>query len=353
MSSEYGDPIERFTAEVEVYGMAQLPGQPAQTEAFFTIRQRQDGAHEVAMGLPAYRGDQGPPGPRPQVFIVPDLASIPQPGTLTDNDFGKCWRVAGESTIRMWTEKGFQIHPNWIGAQGEPGARGPANVLSEGVIEMLDEHAMPTIEITGAAPNQVLHIGIPAVPGRQGDVGPAAAIEASVDYDDDGSPATPGEVLTKFADGKWGPQLPYAVIEEYVVPPSSFPNVSKNSSDQRHQLVSVPIPAKPYDYRLGVSGSIEVDNRAGHQVDIEVRLGNPTTGTLVGLGKGQASEGWRDVMLRSHSEVAYQPGSTIGVIPAGTAVTVYASAVLRSGFLWGWAVRNSYAQLRLQLLRAA
>lgn len=353
MSSEYGDPIERFTAEVEVYGMAQLPGQPPQTEAFFTIRQRQDGAAEVAMGLPAYRGEQGPPGPRPQVFIVPDLAAIPQPGTLTDNDFGKCWRVEGESTVRMWTEKGFQIHPNWIGTQGLPGDRGPANVLSPGVIEMLDKHAMPTIEITGAPPNQVLNLGIPAVPGPQGDVGPAAAIEGSFDYDDDGTAATAGQVLTKRADGNWGPQSPFAAIEEYVVPPSSFPNASKSSSDQRHQLVAVPIPAKPYAYRFAVSGSVEVDNRAGHQVDIEVRLDNPTSGTLIGIGKGQASEGWRDVPLRSHSELAYQPGSTVGVIPAGTAVTVYASAVLRSGFLVGWAVRNTYAQLRLQLVRAA
>lgn len=353
MANDYGDPIERFVAEVEVFGMAQLPGQPPQTEAFFQIRRRQDGAADAALGLPAYKGDKGDRGPALQIFVVPSAANIPQPGTLTSADYGKGWRVQGENSVRFWTSQGFQTHLDWIGSEGPPGDRGPANTLSPGIIEMLPEGAVPTIDITGDAPHQTLSIGIPAVPGEKGDTGPAAAIAASLDYSDGGTPATPGQVIAMRPNGKFGPVKPISVLEEYVVPPSSFPNATKSSSSQRHQLVSVPIPAKDYPYRFNFSGGVDVQNKAGHQVDVEIRVDDPTTGLLVGLGKGQDGEGWREVMFRAHSDVAYQPGSSVGVIPPGTPVTLYCVAVLRSGFLLGWAVRKDYAQLRIQLVSAA
>ncbi|MFF1531477.1 hypothetical protein [Cellulomonas sp. NPDC058312] len=353
MVESYRDPIERFTAEVEVFGMAQMPGQPAQTEAFFQIRQRQDGAAEAAMGLPAYKGDKGDRGPATQIYLVATSADIPSPGSLSDADIGKGWRVEGSTTVKFWTNIGFVTHPDWLGVEGDPGPPGPAANLTAGSIEMLAPGVEPTFDITGTAPNQVLSLGIPTTPGLKGDTGPAAAIEASEDYEDDGTAATAGQVLAKRTDGSWGPRRPLSVIEEYVIPPASFPNASKNSSDQRHQLLAVPIPAKDYPYRFDFSGGVDVDNRIGHQVDTEIRLDNAVSGTLVGLGKGQDSEGWREVQFRAHSNVAYQPGSTVGVITPGTSVTVYVSAVLRSGFLLGWAVRNTNAQLRIQLIGAA
>lgn len=353
MANEYGDPIERFTAEVEVVGMAQMPGQPPQTEAYFHVRRRQDGAADAVLGLPFYKGDKGDRGPALQIFVVPSALNIPQPGTLTSADYGKGWRVDGSTSVKFWTSQGFQTHPNWIGSEGPPGEKGAANTLAPGVIEMLPEGAVPTIDITGAAPNQTLSIGIPAVPGEKGDTGPAAAIAASTDYSDGGTPATAGQVIAMRSNGKFGPVQPISVLEEYVVPPASFPNASKSSSDQRHQLVAVPIPAKDYPYRFNFSGGVDVQNKVGHQVDVEIRIDNPTTGLLVGLGKGQDGEGWREVMFRAHSDTAYQPGSTVGVIPPGTPVTLYCVAVLRSGFLLGWAVRKDLAQLRIQLVSAA
>ncbi len=353
MASEYGDPIERLLVEVEVFGMAQLPGQPPQTEAFFHIRRRQDGGAEGVLGLPAYKGDKGDRGPALQIFVVPAAANIPQPGTLTSADYGKGWRIEGENTVKFWTSQGFQTHVDWLGSEGPQGGPGPANKLTAGVIEMLPEGAAPTIDITGTAPNQTLNIGIPSVPGEQGETGPAAAIAASTDYFDGGTPAAAGQVIAMGADGKWHPVQPISVLEEYVVPPASFPNASKQSSEQRHQLVQVPIPAKPYPYRFNFSGGVDVKNNIGHQVDVEIRIDNPTSGQLVGLGKGQDGEGWREVMFRAHSDTAYQPGSTVGVIPPGTPVTLYCVAVLRTGFLLGWAVRKDLAQLRIQLVSAA
>lgn len=353
MASANNNVIERLLVEVEVVGMAQIPGQPPQTEAYFHVRRRQDGGAEGVLGLPFYKGDKGDRGPALQIFVVSSAANIPQPGTLTSADYGKGWRVEGENSVKFWTSQGFQTHWNWLGTEGPQGGPGPANKLAPGTIEMLPEGHAPTIDITGTAPNQTLSIGIPSVPGEQGETGPAAAITASTDYTDGGTPATAGQVLAMGADGKWRPVKPISVLEEYVVPPASFPNATKQSSEQRHQLVSVPIPAKPYPYRFNFSGGVDVQNKVGHQVDVEIRLDNPTSGQLVGLGKGQDGEGWREVMFRAHSDTAYQPGSTVGVIPAGTAVTLHCVAVLRSGFLLGWAVRRDLAQLRIQLVSAA
>jgi hypothetical protein len=353
VTNPYRDPIEKFTTEVQVFGMRQLPGQPEQTEAFFHVRRRQDGAMEAAMGLPAYKGDKGTPGNPPVVYLVADESEIPSAGGLSAADAGKGWRVEGSQDVRFWTGTTFVLHTNWLGAEGDQGPAGPANVLSPGTITMLAEGEEPTIDITGTSPSQILSLGIPEKAGPEGPVGPAAAIEASTDYEDDGVDAVEGQVLAKRDDGDWGPVTPVTRIEEYVVAASSFPNVTKTSAQTSHQIVAVSIPAKAFDYRLDVSGAVDVLTAAAHRVEVEIRIGHPTSGALVGIGRALEAAVWREARIRSYAPDAFSPGSTTGVIAAGSAITVYCTAVLKSGFTSDWQLRNDFANLRLKLIGAA
>lgn len=348
------DPIERLNLDVEVYGIPQAPGMPPMTESYFHIRRRQDGASGTAvLGLPAYEGAPGPAGPPAAIHkgdrTTSQLAGIE--ATLGPANTNWAYRNVDTNDMYVWTGGEWAIYVDAFGAEGPPG---PAPTLLDGTVKY-DGVVVSgaALDVTGpdGGPYQI-SIDMPTPDaGPEGPVGPAGPILTSIDVV--GTPVAGqvlryDSVLTKLV---WS-DVPGAV-EEYVVPPSGFPTVSKSSSDVRQQLVAANIPAKTYPYRLDFAGGVDVDSKLGHQIDVEIRLSDPVTGQLVGYGKGQDGEGWREVAFRAHSNVAIEPGSSSGVIAAGTAVTVYVSAVKKAGILFGWGVRNDLAQLRIRLTQVA
>lgn len=353
------DPIERLSAEIEVYAIPQVPGQPPLTDTYLHVRKRQDGAVERAtMGLPAYRGakgDRGAPGAVHQgTRTTAQLEALRS--ALTIQEVNWAWRNIDTDDMWLWTGETFLIYTKVFGT---PGPVGPPPTLHPGELRVdgVPQNGEYGVRVAGA--NGTYHIGVdlPKPPmGPPGVQGPSGSVIVSQDVKPGQSPQR-GDTLLFFPDVnypqqgrlEWSPTH----VEEYVVPPSGFPNVSKASSDVTQLLCAVSIPAKRYPYRFDFDGGVDVNSKVGHQIDVEIRLNDPTSGVVVGIGKGQEGEGWREVGFRAHSNVQLDPASNVGVIAPGSPVTLYVYAVKRTGILFGWDVRNANAQLRVRLMRTA
>ena len=348
------DPIETITVDLEIFGIPQAAGMPPMTDTYLHVRRRQDGsAGKAVLGLPAYEGKEGPRG-APGAIHKGDRTTLQLQGLATTLGVGNtnwAYRNVDTNDQWIWTGDEFVIYVDAFGAEGPAG---PPPELNPGVVKydgVAEGNA--SMEITGPPGGPyAVHLDLPAPPeGDQGPQGFAGPIYTSVDVT--GAPSA-GQVLRHNATtNKLEWWTPRAAVEEYVVPPSGFPTADRSSTVSRLLLCSVTIPAKTYPYRLDFTGGVDVNSKVGHQIDLEIRVGNETTGSIVGYGKGQDGEGWREVAFRAHSDVAIDPGSSEGVIAAGTEITLYVSAVKKSGILFGWGVRNNLAQLRIRLTGVA
>lgn len=348
------DPIERIGVELEIYGLPQPAGAPQMTDTYLHVRRRQDGAAERAvMGLPAYQGEQGPPGPPGAIHqgerTTADLTALAT--VLTTAQTNWAYRNTDTNDQYVWTGETFVIYH---GVYATPGPTGPAPTMSAGTLTIdgdeVDDPAFG-VRVGGSGGTYAVGLDLPPMPkGDKGDPGPSGSIFDSVDVT--GAP-TDGDVLQYDVDSDklvWSPGGYF--IEEYVVAPSGFPNVTKGPTDTRHNMFSVNIPARPWPYRFDFVGGVDVSSLIGTQIDMEIRT-ESTSGPLVGYGKGQDGEGYREVAFRAHSDVEINPSSTAGIQPANTPVTVFVSAVKTAGVISTWSLRNTKAQLRIRLLRVA
>lgn len=349
------DPIERLAVDLEIYGIPQPAGSPPMTDTYLHVRRRQDGAAlKAVMGLPAYAGapgPQGPPGALHQgerttaqldalaVTLGPDHTNWAYRNTDTDDQY-------------VWTGETFIIYHDVFSTPGPPG---PPPTLSPGDLTINGEELTDLdygVRVNGSAGTYSIGLDLPELPkGDPGPTGASGPVFTSVDVDQTIT-KTDGDILVYDSASdklQWSPGGYW--IEEYVVPPSGFPTANKSSTDVRAVLVTIVIPAKTFRYRFDFTGGVDINSKSGHQIDLEVRKGDATTGELVGMGKGQDGEGWREVAFRAHSAVAIDPSSTSGVVEPGTEVTLYVSAVKKAGVLLGWGYRNTDAQLRVRLLR--
>ncbi|GAC71045.1 hypothetical protein [Gordonia soli] len=349
------DPIERLAVELEIYGIPQPAGSPPMTDSYLHIRRRQDGAAERAvMGLPAYEGKQGPPGPPGAIHqgerTTAELTALAS--VLTTDMTNWAYRNTNTNDQYVWTGETFVIYH---GVYGTPGPTGPAPTLNAGSLtidgEEIDDPAFG-VRVTGGSGSYAVGVDLPEMPkGDKGDPGASGPFFTSVDVDQTKTKNDGDVFIYNATVGKLQPSPGGYWIEEYVIPPSQFPTVSKLASDVRHTMFTVVIPAKTFAYRFDFTGGVDVSSSTGTQIDMEIRKDNATTGAIVGYGKGQDGEGYREVAFRAHSDVAINPDTRAGVIESGTEVTLYASAVKKAGSFSGWNIRNTNAQLRVRLLR--
>ncbi|SFA60759.1 hypothetical protein SAMN05444374_11617 [Rhodococcoides kroppenstedtii] len=349
------DPIETITVDLEIYGIPQTPDMPPMTDTYLHVRRRQDGsAQRAVIGLPAYQGEPGPAGPPGAIHKGErTTAQLTALGTSYGQaQLNWAYRNTDTNAQYVWRGDGWVVYQNAYGLKGDKGdppTLQPGTVSYDGAVA-----GDAVMEITGSAGGPyALHLDLPEPPeGPVGPPGPSGSVIDSVDVD--GDPTDGQSLRWRSADGKLHWFDPPSAIEEYVVPPSGFPAAfDKASTVTRQQLVAVTIPAKTYPYRFDFSGGVDVKSNAGHQIDLEIRRDDAVSGAIVGYGKGQDGEGWREVALRAHSDVAIQPGSAEGVVQPGTIVNLYLSAVKKAGVTLGWSYRPDLAQLRVRLTRVA
>ncbi len=321
------DPIERIGVELEIFAIPQPAGAPPMTETYLHVRRRQNGAAERAVmgGLPAYEGAPGPPGPPGAIHR----------GELTTDELNALALVLGEDNTN-WAWRNTDTNDQYVWSGGRRSSsttvctahpvrwvRRPRSLRGDADDRRGDPVAGPDfgVRVSGSAGSYAVGIDLPEMPKGDppGPTGPSGSVINSVDVAADSDPPTDGDVLTfREDDGKLVWQPGQFVTEEYVVGPGGFPNVTKLSTDTRHTLFSVAIPAKPWPYRFDFAGGVDVSSKSGTQIDMELRTDNATSGPLVGYGKGQDGEGYREVAFRAHSDVDLTPGIDRGRDPPRT-----------------------------------
>ena len=352
------DPIERLSAEVELFAIPQADGAPPMTTGYFHVRRRQDGAAERAvMGLPAYKGEPGPRGAPGAIHQGErTLAELDALATVLDEKHvNYAYKAVEEPHQYVWNGETWIVYHD---VYGTPGPVGPAPEMVPGELTIDGETQTGPygVRVSGSDGQYSLGLDLPPAPkGDKGDVGPSGSIFDSVDVDQ-ASQKGDGDVLVyNQATDKlqWGRTV-YG-IEEFAVPSSSFPNVSNLSqSTTRREMFTLEIGPRDYPYRFDFSGGVDVNVPFGYHVDVEIRSGHQSTGKLVGIARDDSSQGWNRLTFEPHSEAAFDPDTpTTEIVAPGTPQTLYVSAVRRQGSILQWGLRNDFAHLRVRLMRVA
>ncbi|OBF77101.1 hypothetical protein [Mycolicibacterium fortuitum] len=201
---------------------------------------------------------------------------------------------------------------------GSEGPVGPVPRIAWGV-QLLDPDGDEETNVvqTGTAYNPSVLLKLKVPRGPQGEAG---LIRDASDYDDSEAPQT-GQVLmwngTKFAPAWVGSIIP----KPFIVPEAAFNNYEGLST--RAPIGTFPVPALDFPWKPFVWGKIKA---TGLELDedpliigCEVRLGHPTTGTLVARGFGN-STGWTTLTPHtstpSSPSVAMTPDNATGLVPA-------------------------------------
>ena len=294
--------------------------------------------------LLSLRAIQGPPGPAGDNAPVWDLqqqifdTADDLPDTLTDEDvdIGKLYMV------RQFDEDGnptstrayiwFGTHWEWF-IMGYAGPAGPVPIITWNV-ELLDpddDDLENEIVQTGDNyyPSLLLKIKAP-----RGPVGPSTSIADAPDVDFTTPPAT-GDSLV-YDGSNWVP-LPAATIRPlfYTVPEAAFTDVLLGFGTVV-QILAWEIPPVEWDVVPYVTGQCRITGLEGDFdpfiIGAQVRLGNPTAGTLVARGYGNITS---YVDLKPHTSTTSTPNDAItpdngrALVPSsaiGPARTLYASA---------------------------
>lgn len=112
------------------------------------------------MGIPQGKtGAQGPQGEKGETG-APGPANVLAIGTVTTLPAGSEAKaeLTGEAPAQVLS---LGIPEGKTGEKGDTGAAGPANVLTVGTVEELPAGSVPTVEVTGDSPQQVLNFGFP------------------------------------------------------------------------------------------------------------------------------------------------------------------------------------------------
>jgi len=345
----FGEPVDVLHPTIRVYAVDDNEGLPLRHLSISVT------PGEGMIELP--RGQRGPKGDKGDA-AVPFLHMGDRTGAhiaalqLGASDAGKAYRNVDTNDMHYWSGSYWVVFQDAFGAQGP---EGPPGGLSGVSIETLHKDDEPVASLTGPAGSQVLHIGIPAVPGPKGDTGPAAAITAATDYNNSTPPAD-GAVLTYSAStGRWYPGSA-PTIRHYSLPSAAFSNTGAQLTDSHRVLAELPLEPLSFPTALYITGHFIVNQFNTSQMAIEARVGGTgaaNDGTTV--AKGVALAGWGDQMVtltphfstNSSPSTSTAPGSYVGVVPAnhtGNAGKVFV-VISRVGGIGGWEVKASHAQL--------
>lgn len=349
------DPIEKIGAELEIYGILQADGAPPMTDTYLHVRRRQDGAAERAvMGLPAYQGETGPPGPAGTVHqgerTTDELDALAT--VLDKTNTGYSYRNTDTQDQYVWSGETWVIYHE---VYATPGPVGPAPTMTPGTLTVDGETQSGEfgVRVSGADGTYSVGLDLPKPPpGAKGDQGPAGPIFTSVDVDQSSTKTNGAALVYNQAKNKLEFKPTVFGTEEYVVGPPDFAeDFNIPGSTSRKDLFSVTIPAKTYPYRFDFSGGVSVNVPFGYHVDVEIRRDNASTGPLVGVARDDQHQGWHHMNFYPFSDASLAPDSPTGVIPAGTEVKLFAAAVRKQGSLLTWGVKRDMAQLRIKLQR--
>lgn len=159
--------------------------------------------------------------------------------------------------------------------------------------------------------NLALHKGSPGADGT------SSILSAS----DITGTATDGYIIAKKAGESKAEWVAAKVGGQYW--PATISNTS-GTDGQNRTLASVSIPAQPFDWRPRVFGQCIIAGTVNTRVDLIARLGNDTSGDIVGRAYGTAGATPPPAVLVSG--VPAGSANTVGKVSAGSSTTIYLRA---------------------------
>lgn len=352
MTADLGVYLGDVLLKAKVYGLATPPGEPPLQQAQLSVV-----GMDAALGVPALQGDPGPAGDPavPFKWQFPALDSTTELPTLTNTstDKGKAYVVkdgGGTADIAYWTGLEWKYMVDAFG----PGLVGPAPTITV-TGELVDETAAFEVVQSGTDEAPHLHFQIPATPGPPGPSGPWALF-------DDTESRTAGDLIVWDAtDGKFKPSPPLEAngiprVRRYTQPESMFTAYSGSNASQL--ISTMVLPSLDHAYQIDVHGHVRVGQNvlSSAQVAVVVRLGDATTGQII--GKGLAVTGGPCIISPHYSsqasgQTAYAstPDGTLGRVAGGSEATLYVTAYRENGS-GSWYANAVDAQLSATLIPA-
>lgn len=346
-----GDPVYlgSFLANTHWYGVVGDGETPAMQVATMEAVQQ-----DAVIALDALKGDKGDKGDPADIVemqydsAITSSSQLPTASSangfsrpLTLDDAGMAWWVG--NLVYMWT--GDHYVTKQMGSAGIPGETPHITVTAERVAPGTGS----TVEQSGTSLNPVLHFKIDAPAGP---AGPAAAITLAEDYDNT-LPPEDGQVVTWNATkDSWEPSDFAAKHPRmYSVPESAFTNFTGVA--QRQTVLSYTLEPQDYDYVPHVSGHIKA---FGVELDadpltigVEVRLGDPTSGQLIGRGFGNIAS-WSTITPHFSSSgdptTAAAPDNGVAMVLAGQPATFNVN-LYNDGLLGSYIFNKTGAQLTI------
>lgn len=277
------------------------------------------------------------------VFTSP--SQLPSDLTNTNADIGKYWLIDQvdttgaviSSAAYIWYGTEFRVLP--FGTQGPPGTY-PVIAPQVSLLSP-DENSDINVPGTGSAADPyVWQLGL-AVP--EGPAGPSAPLASFADVNMS-VPPTVGQVLAFNGDyvndnPVWQPMdVGDIVPQPYTIPESAFSSYAGIEFSSTQTVCTFAIPPNPWPWKPIVWGQMEMAglelSESPLLIGVEVRVGNPTTGTLIARGFGNSLGGVVTIIPHTSSpsstSTAMTPSNDVGLVAAnhtGTEGTIYINLV--------------------------
>ncbi|AZS06586.1 minor tail protein [Mycobacterium phage JacoRen57] len=319
---------------------------------------------EAFVTMDVLQGPRGFPGqnaPLVEVLWDPDIEEVADLEKYSDwgwEDRNKGFWIG--DLVYIWDGAG-----NWVPKRpGPAGPRGLTPIISiehhpDGILSWEDQllGIEPKVEIAGTPENP--HIYLQTIQGEPGPPGPSGPIRLAADYmEPEDGPADGASLRYNKPEEKWEATDPKLFAPRFfTVPEGAFTNFSGLAT--RQQICAFQIPPMPFDYVIKVGGHIRAVGLEADSdpliIGAEVRLGNPTSGQLIGRGFGNIST-WTTFTPHfstpSSMMDAVTPDGTVGVVPkntVGAGSTVYVN-LYNDGLFGIYNFNKAGAQLDLLLI---
>ncbi|WP_157554211.1 hypothetical protein [Nocardia crassostreae] len=292
-----------------------------------------DGSLELMTGI---SGPVGPAGAPCRAFRwegdIADQAALFALGPkLGPAHAGKTWRVLTTDTMMYWNGTSFDSFTDAFGAAGPDGE--PCTITI-GAVTTGPVGSELQASITGTAPNLVLNLTVPqGGKGEKGERGGPGPIRKAPDYAD-GTHIDGAVPMWEGTSLKWTPRPypglrgPWSIVESTAWDGGAGFTASQGGiNSAQFTVAQLRIPAQDTDWRPVITGGVivrtDITGSFDHRVDAEVRIGSPN-GQIVAFGSGIVFG--VDGFLRFQPHYAtpgMTPQSNVGVLPAGTAATIF------------------------------
>ncbi|QJD50426.1 minor tail protein [Mycobacterium phage Chris] len=295
------------------------------------------------------KGDKGDPAPLvdlqwPPLDSPTELVELQDELTLADK--GKGWWIG--TVVYVWTGNQFQmVRP---GPAGPPGATPQISFEFE-TIPMSERGPGVKDEVIRSGTSLNPHIKVRAL-SPPGPVGPSTNILDAPDYDNSEPPADGNSIVWSELKQMWVPS-DYAAKHPrlYSVPEAAFTPFTGLA--QRQSILSYTVEPQDYAWTPYVTGhlkafGLEFDSDP-LTIGVEVRLGDPQSGQLIGRGFGNIAS-WSNILPHfssgSDPAVAVSPDNGVATVAAGASARINVN-LYNDGLFGAYIFNRNGAQLTI------